>query len=82
MTTLVDKFITVVAPQYVSGDWYKDIIAALQLLDQVNAAREHDSLASDGWEMIESVIVDMEREKSEEVRPDEARDEGTDTGEA
>lgn len=62
--TLVDKFITVVSPQYVSGEYYKEIINALQLLERVRAAREHDSLANDGWEMIESVIADMKREES------------------
>ncbi len=60
--TLVEKFQGIVDGYYAGSDAYKEVVDALTFLDQTRKAVEHDSLASDGLEMIQAVIADMERE--------------------
>ena len=61
MATLVEKFQGIVDGYYAGSDDYKDVVDALTFMDEMKAACAYDSLASDGLEMIQSVMQDMER---------------------
>lgn len=84
--SLVEKFQGIVDGYYAGSDAYKDVIDALTFMDEMKEAVVYDSLASDGLEMIQSVMRDMEREKEvqelgEQVQSDETRDGETETRE-